>query len=124
MSGKSIALDLDGTLAKPLDNPSIYKIGDPYPQAAAFTQILKGRFHIIIHTARLNNSSPRQIQIMLRIIKSWLYKHGFAYDRIWTGTGKPTAFAYIDNNAIVCRPEEEGFSYTNILEQLKEELKK
>ncbi len=124
---KSVAIDLDGTLAKYDGWKGIEVVGDPVKKAVAFTQELKKRGHyIIIHTARLCKLNAKNGKAH-KVVRQWLIKHGFAFDEIWTGAGKPIACAYIDDRAVPCTPAETGTAAFGIallrIEQLTREEK-
>lgn len=109
-----VCVDLDGVLAEYDSWRGIYHIGQPIPGAVEFTRVLKERCMLIIHTTRMDLDLQRTecpaitIDELRSIVKEYLDEHGFHYDEIWTGTGKPIASAYIDDRAINCKPQEFG----------------
>jgi len=106
---KDVCVDLDGVLA---DYEEGWKgsdhIGYPIPGAVDFVKELSSFCKVIIHTSR--SSIPG----VLDSIKNWLDTHGFEYDSIWEGEGKPIASAYVDDRAVLCDPQDlhglSGFS--------------
>lgn len=114
-----VCVDLDGTLAKFEKWKGIKYIGDPFPGAVTFMKKLSKRATIIIFTARLKTlpDNPEYVkdgdkvyrqEDVMNFIKDWLDKHGFPYDEIYTGTGKPYASLYIDDRGVYCSPAKEG----------------
>lgn len=129
---KSVCCDLDGVLAKYDGWKGIHHIGDPIEGAVEFTKRLQKLAKVIIYTTRCktypegvqgprtdqepSRDSPEQLQ---GIVKEWLDKHGFVYDEIYIGQGKPFALCYIDDRNIVCRPQEHVFYFEHALFSLR-----
>lgn len=113
-SGKSIAVDLDGTLAEYDGWKGIEDIGMPYDGARKFVRTLRERgYKVIIHTCRINPKNSSGDVDALNVVSRWLNTHGIEVDEIWTGQGKPIASAYVDDKAVVCTPHmmgEAGYS--------------
>lgn len=120
---RSICIDLDGVLASYDGWKGVEEIGDPIKGAVAFTQRLAEEWRVVIFTSRASTSAnpipdnfgiPMDPAIRLAAwrwylhqnIKKYLDLHGFAYDEIFQGEGKPLAFAIIDDRAITCRPQD------------------
>ncbi len=106
---KSVCVDLDGTLA---DYSKGWQwqdiIGDPIPGAVEFTRKISEFARVIIYTTRCKGKlfdRDEDPVVLANIVKSWLDKHGFYYDEVDIGQGKPIASAYVDDRAVVCRPE-------------------
>lgn len=123
MNRFAIALDLDGTLIAHWDGQySIESFGAPLPESVAFTKLLHSMgADIIIFTCRgnaaMNKRTPEECH---DIIKMFLDQHGYAYDRIYVGQGKPVADWYIDDRAIPCTPETHGTkAYSAVLDFLR-----
>lgn len=107
---KTVAVDLDGVLARYDGWRGIDHIGEPIPGARAFVRVLREQFEVVIFTTRCNTKLNREGANLLRNrIRDWLDQHGFEYDDIHTDQGKPAAVAYVDDRAVECRPE----SYEN-----------
>lgn len=137
MSKKSVLLDLDGVLAEYRGWQGIENIGEPKPGAVAFTHELCKLARVVIYTTRCKSflkeghastggSDPdrRPVAELVAIVKSWLDRHGFAYDEIYSGQGKPFAAAIIDDRAVPCRPQIDDFAFSGALlrvEQLCED---
>ncbi len=132
MKKPSVCVDLDGVLAdysggwKGLEN-----IGEPiqdmrHPEtglpmgmtAVEFTHKLAKFAKVIIYTARCKVFPPgvpgpdgvpepnrSDAETLAGYVKVWLDRHGFAYDEVYIGQGKPFAVAYVDDRAVVCRPQ-------------------
>ena len=45
-------------------------------------------------------------------VRQYLDKHGFKYDEVYEGKGKPIASAYIDDRAVTCKPQETANPYS------------
>lgn len=105
---KSVAVDLDGVLAQYDGRKGVKHIGEPHDGALGFMLALReAGYRIIVHTARtcLANKMDGRSH---GIIEAWLKEHGFKYDEIWTGEGKPIAAAYVDDRAVQCDPDGMG----------------
>jgi hypothetical protein len=75
-----------------------------------FTRALAERAEVVIHSARLatedsTSAAGRKAEARLR---DWLDQHGFAYQAIASGVGKPVASAYVDDRGVSCRPMDDG----------------
>ncbi len=119
MTKPVVCLDLDGVLATYTGWRGIEHIGEPIQGAVAFTRQLSKFCKIVIYTTRCKEypqgtESPPGAQDVDRrpaielvmIVREWLDRHGFSYDEIYFGQGKPFAVAYIDDRAITCQPQE------------------
>ena len=118
MKGR-VCLDLDGVLARSGPWQGIDHIGEPILGSVEFTYELSEFAYIIIHTTRCTEYPPgtqappgavdidrRPSSELARIVADWLDLYGYTYDEIHTGQGKPYASAYIDDRAVVCRPQD------------------
>lgn len=106
---QSVCVDLDGVLAQYDHWRGIHHIGDPIPGAVEFTYELGKLARVIILTCRCKGDGPGRNDdpVMLAgLVSAWLTKHGFYFDEVYIGQGKPVAAAYIDDRAIMCRPQE------------------
>lgn len=112
---RSVAVDLDGTLAQYDGWKGAEHIGQPFKGAVQFTKALKqAGFHIIIHTARTCEANAYQGK-SARIARRWLKDHGFKFDEVWTGVGKPIACAYVDDRAVQCTAQLYGPAHYNFV---------
>lgn len=115
---KTVCVDLDGVLAnysKGWQGPD--KIGEPLEGAVEFTRRLGKFARVVIFTTRCKADFDDRPQgatptTLITTVMAWLDKHGFHYDDIYAGQGKPIASAYVDDRAVVCRPEEDLDAYT------------
>ena len=107
---KTIAIDLDGVLAQFGKWEGVDHFGDPIPGSVEFTKKLAEDYDIMIHTCRCSNELHRRLSphLLENKVRAWLDEHGYAYHAVWIGTGKPMAAAYVDDRAVVCRPEADG----------------
>jgi len=86
-------------------------VGDPIDGAVEFTRTIAAFASIVILTSRLavaKQSKKRNGQSTAQDIENWLDQHGFAYDEVYTGIGKPPANAYVDDRGVSCRPQQDG----------------
>lgn len=105
---RSIAVDLDKTLAEYDGWKGVENIGLPYDGARKFTRELKKRgLYVIIHTCRINPRNGSNIDSVY-IVAEWLRVHGMEYSEIWSGEGKPIVSLYVDDRAQICSPAELG----------------
>ena len=73
-----------------------------------FTHKLAKTYRVIIFSSRTHAEEGRDVAEATRLAGAWLDRHGFAYDEIYTGVGKPFASAYVDDRGVSCRPQEDG----------------
>jgi hypothetical protein len=105
-----VCLDVDGVLADRTYGRGAEDLGEPIPGAVEFTRALAERAEVVIHSARLSgeestSAAGRKAEGRLR---DWLDHHGFAYQSIASGVGKPVASAYVDDRGVSCRPMDDG----------------
>jgi len=123
---KTVAVDLDGTLAQYTKWEGIDSIGEPITGAREFLQSLhEGGYKILIWTTRLNpalNGRDGWTADDLKAnVEGWLKKHNMPYDEVYTGPVKPIAYAFIDDRAIPCEAMQFGtLAYSFALELLGE----
>ena len=103
----TVAVDLDGVLARyePDDPFDILKIGEPVRGAVDFVRKLLAFANVIVTSARV--SYAKRGDDVADAIGVWLNYHHFPLVRVavWRGRGKPLAAAYVDDRAVVCRPQ-------------------
>lgn len=134
---KSVCVDLDGVLASCDGWKGIEHIGDPIEGAVEFTQCLSQTARVVVFTTRCkaypegvpgpagmpepDRSDPEALAL---IVKRWLDRHGFSYDEVYIGQGKPFAAAYIDDRAVECRPSIDGATaaYVQALDSVRDLL--
>ena len=104
---KTVCVDLDGVLAQYDGWKGHEHIGEPISGAVRFTRALGDFCHVTIHTSRSE----------LHFVETWLKKHAFHFSSIWQAPGKPMAVAYVDDRAVLCRPEKdiENYDYDRAL---------
>jgi len=111
-TGKAkVCIDLDGVLAEKHGSAHSSEVGDPIDGAVEFTRTIAAFASIVILTSRLavaKQSKKRNGQSTAQDIENWLDQHGFAYDEVYTGIGKPPANAYVDDRGVSCRPQQDG----------------
>lgn len=102
---KTVAVDLDGVLARYDGWKGVEVIGEPIPGAREFMMDIVARgFNVVVHSARCSaqNGDPN---VAADVIGKWLRLHQIPYTRIHTERGKPIAFAYVDDRAVPCEPQ-------------------
>ena len=106
---KTVCVDLDGVLAQYDGWKGIEYIGDPIPGAKQFVEALcMIPAKVCIWTTRANSEANRESVESLRSrIELWLDHAAIPYDSIHVGPGKPLAAAFIDDRAVVCRPQKD-----------------
>lgn len=128
-----VCLDLDGVLSQYSGWQGIENIGPPIDGAVEFTKQLAEFATILIYTCRCKeypgkaptppdatDSDRRAAPELVRIVSNWLNVHGFYYDDIYIGQGKPFAHAIIDDRAVTCRPQQNGpTDYAAALDQAR-----
>lgn len=107
---KTVLVDLDGVLADYSKGwQGVDKIGDPIPGAVEFTKVLSRFARVVIYTTRCSADAPDRsganVAQLVSRVKAWLDGHGFAYDDIFSGQGKPLAACIIDDRAVNCNPQ-------------------
>ena len=120
MNKPSVLVDLDGVLAKYDGWRGVENIGAPIPGAVEFTRQLSEFARVVIYTTRCkeypgSTSAPagaagsdrRPVVELVAIVTTWLDRHGFHYDEIYSGQGKPFGVAVIDDRAVSCLPQED-----------------
>jgi len=122
---KSVAVDLDGTLAQYDGWKGIDHIGDPLPGAKEFLTALKDKgYSIEIYTTRCNSHVNNQTAHHLaQRIYEWLRKHGlddWPKVGVYARQGKPLADAYVDDKAVPCCPQENENAYEEALARIDE----
>jgi len=103
---RTIACDLDGTLAKYSGWKGHESIGDPIEKTIKKLKKEKEKgSKIIIHTARIREDDDKEFDIAKRveIISNWLTKNNVPHDEIWQDVGKPIADEYWDDRAVVIK---------------------
>lgn len=126
MSKKTIAVDLDGTLAEYKKWIGVKVIGKPLPGAKEFLEELHRRgYRILIYTARTAGRNKGKVQDngltkytqedLNAIVENWLKKNDMPYDAIHFGDSKPAASAFVDDRAVECRPQENSKAYEEAL---------
>jgi hypothetical protein len=97
---KTIAVDLDATLAEYDQWQGVEHIGEPLEGAVEFVEALDRLGAVVIHTTRVRGDGNTPPEVAAQIVQDWLRKHGFRYTSIWVGVGKPIAAAYVDDRAV------------------------
>ena len=105
---KSVCVDLDGVLARYDGWKGLEHFGEPIPGALEFCRDLARDYRVIVFSSRTHDEEGRDLDEAVRLVGAWLDKHGFVYDEIYTGAGKPFASAYVDDRGISCRPQDDG----------------
>ena len=112
-TGKAtVCVDLDGVLAQNVGTFSLSEIGDPVDGAVEFTRQLSEFADVVVLTSRLSQATTASAEYRKAVsrIEDWLNEHGFEFDHVHTGQGKPLASAYIDDRGVSCRPMDDGIA--------------
>lgn len=126
MSTPSFAVDLDGTIATYNGWKGILNIGEPILGAVEFVRRLSKKGRVIIFTARLNRKENKlddtNFTIAFLTVEAWLKKHGFVFDEIYSGEGKPHAHAFIDDRGVACRPQDNKNAFDEAIKYIDEKI--
>ena len=108
----TVCVDLDGVLAENVGRGSLTEIGEPIDGAVEFTRTLAEFADVVVLTSRLSQAPEKvataEYRKVVSRIEDWLEEHGFAFESVYSGHGKPPASAYIDDRGVSCRPQEAG----------------
>jgi len=103
---RTIAVDLDGTLAEYDGWKGHEFIGAPIEKIVNRVKKEKeAGAKIIIHTARIREEaldepeSHISVEDKVKIVQAWLDENEVPYDEIWQSIGKPMADVYLDDKA-------------------------
>lgn len=129
---KAVCVDLDGVLARYDGWKGIDHIGDPLPGAVEFTHRLAKFARIVVFTTRCKayradepgpEGQPEPCrddsEVLADRVRQWLDWHGFAFDEVYTGQGKPIAVAYVDDRAVCCTPQKVDGEFESAIEAVK-----
>lgn len=124
---KTVCVDLDGTLADYRGWKGLDHIGEPRPGAVAFSHHLIQMARVVIFTTRCTvamDDRPEGVrpEQLAGLVKDWLDYHGFAYDEIYSGQGKPVAAAYVDDRGVHIPSNPEAADYVKVLNTVWELL--
>lgn len=123
---QNVCVDLDGVLAQYDRWRGISWFGEPLPGAVDFTHQLGQFARVVIYTCRVKGDGPGRNdnpEELVKLVRSWLTRHGFYWDEIYIGQGKPVAAAYVDDRAISCRPQEDSSAFHYTLPLIKQLIK-
>ena len=119
---RTVAVDLDGVLAKYDGWKGLENIGDPIEGAKEFMASLSEKYFVLVHTARIANENVKtedHIQRVKNLVVEWLNENEIPFGDVYTGRGKPLATAFIDDRAVSCTPQEDKEAFENALRELK-----
>jgi len=102
---KTVAIDLDGTLAHYDHWRGPEHIGAPVTEAMTICRLLhKAGIKVIVYTCRTNRTMNEISGIntakMVRDIGAWLHEWDLGFIHVSENEGKPFASAYIDDRAV------------------------
>jgi hypothetical protein len=113
---KTVAVDLDATLATYEGWRGIQHIGDPRPGAANFLRRLREVSRVVVFTTRCKEYPPgtgterghepdrSTVEVLAGHVTGWLDRHELPYDEVYTGQGKPVFAAIVDDRAVPIPP--------------------
>ncbi len=110
-SRKTIAVDLDGTLAEYDGWKGIDHIGHPIAGAQGFVRRLLEFADVEVYTTRTallpDRPAGETVESLALRVTRWLRENHFPAEvRVYAGAGKPLVAAFIDDRAVSCRPLE------------------
>jgi hypothetical protein len=111
MEGKKIriAVDFDGVIISFDKWKGNEFFGVPLRGARDFMENLFRNYFVIINTCRCNEEiCGEPAELSANRIRSWLDNHCILYYQVWHGRGKVLADLYVDDRAVLCRPQEDG----------------
>lgn len=119
---KTIAVDLDRTLAQYGGWTGPEHIGEPHEGAKEFLRELSKNFRVLLWSTRISPGQGKNRMShdqLIEIAESWLRFHGLDkyVDGLWTGVGKPIAAGFIDDRAIPCDPQTDAHAYSTALDR-------
>lgn len=133
---RTVAVDLDGTLAHYDGWKGTDQIGEPLTGAKELLEtLINSGYYVIIHSCRLGSQlfNPDKYEDIKQLtdsrfaVKDWLDYHKMPYDELWLGFGKPAAVAYIEDRAV---PVEKNLGYvsafqpgTHVIENIIESIR-
>ncbi len=105
---RTVAVDLDGTLAHYDGWKGPEHIGKPLKGAKEFMEWLRDEgYQAVVHTTRMNSKLNNMgVDEAKKFIEEWLEENKIPFHRVWDREGKPLAFAYVDDRAVPCTPIE------------------
>lgn len=125
-----VCVDLDGVLAAYDGWQGLAHIGDPLPGAHEFVTELAEVADVVVYTTRCSGEpddrgdisplTPGQARIH---VIDWLERNEFPFADVYIGQGKPRASAYVDDRAVVCRPQSDPDAFVTSLSSIKQLIK-
>ncbi len=118
---RTVAVDLDGVIAKYDGWKGLDNIGEPIEGAKDFMEALSKTYFVLVHTARIANEDVKtedHIQRVKNIVEEWLNEHEIPFGEVFTGRGKPLASAFVDDRSVNCRPQEDEEAFSKALKAL------
>jgi hypothetical protein len=120
MKKQTVAVDLDGVLAKYMSWQGVENIGDPIEGARQFMKELSKNYYVIVFTTRCSatfNPGFTSKQLVSYVLR-WLMQHDIPHDSVYAGQGKPLATAYVDDRGVSCEPQKSSLAYDAALHQV------
>ncbi len=123
---KIVCVDLDGTLITYDGWKGPDHFGDPRSGAVEFTKRLSEFATVVVYTTRTNCSDPSlqrdaddTPERLADRVRSWLTQHGFAFDSVYTGHGKPFCAAFVDDRNVSIPTNPTTIDFNNALEDVR-----
>ena len=126
-----VCIDLDGVLAEYSGWRGLGEIGAPLEGAREFVKSVAKIADVIIFTSRCSldpgndaGNIVASAEELRENVVEWLREHDLPFADVYIGQGKPKAAAFIDDRAIVCRPQEDSDAFEKTVDILRDLLKK
>jgi len=119
---KTVAVDLDGVIARYDKWVGLDHFGDPLPGSREFLTTLRAQYNVLIFTTRCCEelAGGEKAPFLVKRVREYLEKHDLPYDEIWAGQGKPIYVALVDDRSISCRPQVDSRAFEKTLEKVRE----
>lgn len=120
---KTVAVDLDGTLAQYDGWKGVDHFGPPIDGAREFLRGLQDMgVRILIYTTRTNfsvNGGNLTVLHLVDLVERYLQEHDLPFDEVYAGEGKPLCAAIVDDRAVSCRVQDNPAAYQLALRDVK-----
>lgn len=98
-----VCIDFDGVLSFYDEWKGGMHLGEPNPEGVKLAHMFHNvGIKVLVFTCRMNHAWEEEYDYdeVERCINQWLEDHNLSFCELYTGTGKPFAFAYIDDRGV------------------------